>query len=107
MGMAQPTVTAGMLADVRKVVAAGWTTKAYARTPDGLAAHPATPEANQFCLVGAVRRAFGWTPTGNAVADFLYEAVPKPQSLHDFNDASTHEGVLQFLDQQIAKLEMT
>jgi hypothetical protein len=67
-----------------RIVKAGFTKDAYARLPDGNVASPSNPDANCFCLVGAIIRASGNESV--AAADVIVDkwVVPliPPKTIH-------------------------
>ena len=95
-----PDIKQGLIA-VRELLAdpARWTQEVVARTSLGEEVDARDPEAVCWCLYGACKKVGGAYFT-----DIVSNAVPGI-SIGMFNDTSTHEEVLAFLNQEISKCQ--
>jgi hypothetical protein len=89
-----------MLEKVRELVATSWTQEAYARDAEGKELDSAfNSEAVTFCLLGACHKVEGEVegPLVKTLRQKVKEKTGR-SLITAFNDSSTHEEVLAFLD---------
>jgi len=86
-----------------------WTQHAYARDYKGLNVHTSSPDAEKFCLSGAVKvecRHLDDFDLQSLVHLTLHEALPTPHPfIQQFNDVSAFQDVKALLKRAIAKLD--
>jgi hypothetical protein len=102
-----------LIADLRAVRAlldspSHWTRECSARRADGTPTTAVDPAATSFCLLGAVARVCGTWYTERR--DRLHRAIATRVRRGDrlnvstFNDRSTHQEVLDLLDETLAEV---
>lgn len=112
MAQTNYTVNSVILRRVQQRIKRGWTTRYMARDIEGNPIWPASGRACTWCLLGALIAEVPNDEEYDVYFHYLNERVPKiyhneisKHAAAQFNDASTQEEVVEFLEGLIKELE--
>ena len=104
MTMARANSAAVLLRRARAKIAKveTWTTRAFARTAEGLPTAATDPKAHQWCALGALTAVHGGVHAGVAFLHAARDAIYPGQYINAINDETGHEAVLSLYNRAIA-----